>query len=72
MREFSEQELVRREKLKNIKNPYPERFEVNTEIAEAKNLEDGTTGIRVAGRIVFSPVCVVKTSPKTPIKSPKS
>ena len=53
MREFSEQELVRREKLKNIKNPYPERFEVNTEIAEAKNLEDGTTGIRVAGRIVL-------------------
>ena len=53
MREFSEQELVRREKLKNIKNPYPERFEVNTEIALAKNLEDGTTGIRVAGRIVL-------------------
>ena len=53
MREFSEQELVRREKLKNIKNPYPERFEVNTEIAEAKNLEDGKTGIRVAGRIVL-------------------
>ena len=53
MREFSEQELVRREKLKNIKNPYPERFEVNTEIAQARNLEDGTTGIRVAGRIVL-------------------
>ena len=53
MREFSEQELVRREKLKNIKNPYPERFEVNTEIGDAKVLEDGVTGVRVAGRIVL-------------------
>ena len=53
MREFSEQELVRREKLKNIKNPYPERFEVNTEISQARELEDGTTGVRVAGRVVL-------------------
>ena len=53
MREFSEQEFVRREKLKNIKNPYPERFEVNTEIGAAKVLEDGVTGVRVAGRIVL-------------------
>ncbi len=53
MREFSEQELVRREKLQNIKNPYPERYEVNTEIGKARDLEDGTTGIRVAGRIVL-------------------
>ena len=53
MREFTEQELVRREKLKNIKNPYPERFEVNTEIKDAKELPDETTGVRVAGRIVL-------------------
>ena len=53
MREFSEQELVRREKLQNIKNPYPERYEVNTEISKARDLEDGTTGVRVAGRIVL-------------------
>ena len=53
MREFTEQEQVRREKLKNIKNPYPERYEVNTSIKDARNLEDGTTGIRVAGRIVL-------------------
>ena len=53
MREFTEQEQVRREKLKNIKNPYPERYEVNTSIKSARNLEDGTTGIRVAGRIVL-------------------
>lgn len=53
MREFSEQERVRREKLQNIKNPYPERFEVNTDIKEAMNLPDETTGVRVAGRIVL-------------------
>ena len=53
MREFTEQELVRREKLKNIQNPYPERFEVNTEIKDAKELSDETTGVRVAGRIVL-------------------
>ena len=53
MREFTEQEQVRREKLKNIKNPYPERYEVNTSIKDARTLEDGTTRIRVAGRIVL-------------------
>ena len=53
MREFTEQELVRREKLKNIQNPYPERFEVNTEIKDAKELPDETTDVRVAGRIVL-------------------
>ena len=35
MRELSEQEIVRREKLKNIKQPYPERFEVNYELCDA-------------------------------------
>lgn len=53
MREFTEQELVRRGKLKNIENPYPERYDVNYEICDARNLEDGTTGIRVAGRIIL-------------------
>ena len=53
MREFSEQEIVRREKLKNIENPYPERFETNYDLKEAKLLEDGTNNVRVAGRIVF-------------------
>ena len=53
MREFTEQELVRREKLKNIEHAYPERFETNYEIAEASKLEDGTLGVRVAGRIVL-------------------
>lgn len=53
MREFSEQELVRREKLQNIKNPYPERFEITHELSDAANLEDGVTGVRVAGRIIL-------------------
>lgn len=53
MREFTEQELVRREKLKNIQNPYPDRFEINTEIKDARELPDGTTDVRVAGRIVL-------------------
>ena len=56
MREFSEQELVRREKVEKIKevcNPYPERYETNYEIKDVCNLEDGTTGVSVAGRIVF-------------------
>lgn len=53
MRELNEQEQVRREKLANIKNPYPERFETNYEIFEARELEDGTQGVRVAGRIVL-------------------
>lgn len=53
MRELSEQEIVRREKLKNIKNPYPERFEVNYELCDACQLEDGVTGVRIAGRIIL-------------------
>ena len=55
MREFSEQELVRREKLNSIKeytNPYPERFERNYELKDAMNLPDGTKDVKVAGRIV--------------------
>ncbi len=53
MRELSEQEVVRREKLKNIKNPYPDHYEVNYTLKDAKNLEDGVTGVRVAGRIIL-------------------
>lgn len=56
MRNFSEQELVRREKIEKIRevcNPYPEKYDVNYEICDVKNLEDGTTDVKVAGRIVF-------------------
>ena len=56
MREFTEQEQVRRDKLVEIAkvcNPYPERYEVTHRLFEAAALEDGTKGVRVAGRIVF-------------------
>ncbi|HHW68828.1 MAG TPA: lysine--tRNA ligase [Tenericutes bacterium] len=56
MREFSEQELVRRAKIEEIRkfsNPYPERFETNYELKDVSSLEDGVTGIRIAGRIVL-------------------
>ena len=53
MRELTEQEIVRREKLQNIKNPYPERYEITHEICDAANLEDGVTGVRVAGWIIL-------------------
>lgn len=56
MREFTEQEMVRREKLENMRgkmNPYPERFETTHELKEVKNLADGTKDIKVAGRIVL-------------------
>ncbi len=56
MREFSEQEQVRRDKVEEIRkytNPYPERYEVTHSLKEALSLEDGVSGVRVAGRIVF-------------------
>ncbi len=56
MREFSEQELVRRDKINKIRefcNPYPERFEVTHSLKEASLLEDETKDVSVAGRIVF-------------------
>lgn len=56
MREFSEQELVRRGKVEKIRefcNPYPEKYETTHDLKDAKLLEDGTTNVKVAGRIVF-------------------
>lgn len=56
MRELTEQEIVRREKVEKISevcNPYPERFEITHEIKDAKFLADGTSGVSVAGRIVL-------------------
>ena len=56
MRNFSEQELVRRSKLEEIAaytNPYPERFETNYELKDACKLEDGVDNVKVAGRIVL-------------------
>ena len=56
MREFTEQELVRRNKLDEIRevcNPYPERFEKTHALKDVRNLEDGTTDVSIAGRIIF-------------------
>ena len=56
MAELSEKEIVRRNKILEIEkvtNPYPERFETNYEIKDAALLPDGTTNVRVAGRIVL-------------------
>lgn len=57
MRELSEQEKIRREKLEEISkvcNPYPEKYERTHSLKEAKQLEDGTKDVKVAGRIVFA------------------
>lgn len=57
MREFTEQELVRRGKLEEIAkvcNPYPEKYEKTHSLQEAKNLEDGTVDVSIAGRIIFA------------------
>ena len=47
----------RKEKLEYIisqhKIPYPERYEVNCELKDAKNLPDGTRNVRLAGRILL-------------------
>ena len=55
--ERTEQELVRIEKLEKIReycNPYPERYEKTHALKDARLLEDGTTNVRIAGRIVFA------------------
>ena len=56
MNELNEQEIVRRDKLEEIKkvcNPYPERYEITHRLHEAAYLEDGVCDVSVAGRIVF-------------------
>lgn len=56
MREFSEQEIVRRNKVEEIRktcNPYPERYDITHSLKEAAILDDETKDVSVAGRIVF-------------------
>ena len=56
MRELSEQEIVRRNKVEEIRkvcNPYPERYEITHRLHEAAELPDETKDVSVAGRIVF-------------------
>ena len=57
MRELSEQESVRYEKVEKIRevcNPYPERYEKTHSLKDAKVLEDGVCDVRLAGRVVFA------------------
>ena len=54
--ERSEQELVRIGKLDAIReycNPYPDKFDRTHTLKDARELEDGTQDVRLAGRIVF-------------------
>ena len=54
--ERSEQELVRIEKLDKIReycNPYPDKYVRTHTLKEARLLPDGTSDVRIAGRIVF-------------------
>ena len=53
MRELSEQEIVRREKLKQVERPYPDKYDITHTISEARNLPDGTKDVSIAGRIGF-------------------
>ncbi len=56
MRELTEQETVRREKIESIRkvcNPYPERFQITHELKDVRALPDETKDIKVAGRIVL-------------------
>ncbi|MDF2066920.1 MULTISPECIES: lysine--tRNA ligase [Bacillaceae] len=53
---MSNEETIRRiEKIRLLKSQgitvYPERYDTNYELIEAKMLEDGTSGVQVAGRI---------------------
>ena len=52
-RKLSEQEIVRREKLKLVERPYPDKFDATHSISEARELADGTTDVSIAGRIGF-------------------
>ena len=56
MENLTEQEIVRRGKLDNIKeycNPYPEKYERTHTLKDAKTLNDVTQDVKIAGRIVF-------------------
>ena len=56
-KKLSEQELVRRGKLEEIKkecNPYPDSFERTHTLKEAKTLDDDTKDVSIAGRMVFA------------------
>ncbi|MHC5372539.1 lysine--tRNA ligase [Enterococcus sp. LJL120] len=45
-------EEVRIAKVKGLKKPVPDRYEVNEEICQLASLADGTTNVKIAGRVV--------------------
>lgn len=52
---ITEQESIRRERLRKLSelvNTYPERYDTNYELKDARLLKDGIEGIRLAGRIM--------------------
>ena len=54
--ERTEQELVRIDKLNRIRevcNPYPSKYEKTHSLKEVRLLEDGVNDVKIAGRIVF-------------------
>ena len=56
MKNYSEQELVRREKLNEIKKvtiPYKDSYKRTNTLKEAITLSDDTQNVRIAGRIIF-------------------
>lgn len=50
---LEEARLKKLEYVREITNPYPERFERNYEIADIALLEDGVTNVRTSGRIIL-------------------
>lgn len=50
---LEEARLRKLEYVKDITNPYPERFEKSYEISEVALLEDGVSNVRTAGRIIL-------------------
>jgi lysyl-tRNA synthetase class 2 len=57
MRELSEQEVIRRNKLEEISkvyNPYPAKYERTNTLKEAKELADGTKDVKLCGRVGFA------------------
>lgn len=56
-KDFTEQEQVRRNKLNEIAkycNCYPDSYDRTHTLKEARLLEDGTTNVKIAGRIIFA------------------
>ena len=51
--ELLEARLTKLNYVKNVTNPYPDKFEITHEIVDAAKLTDGETDVKCAGRIMF-------------------